>query len=125
MSMVPLSVTSAVLPFNFLIYFIRKVCQNKLLDYAKGGTKGVDLTHMIGQKKEWKEADNIDGGEVTTWDYKGKGGILTFDGEHLNRRGVALLLDVVLAQFRKMRGFWTEPITITEMARAGKEEPAM
>ena len=74
----------------------RTKLQDALNIEAKNGHPGKDLARMIGQKKLWK--DNGDLGDISTWDYKSDGGLYTFDGEHLNRRGTKMLLDLISEQ---------------------------
>ena len=79
---------------------LRDVMQRTIREKFKEGIKGVDLTDMIGKKRDWEK--------TATWDYTGTGGILTFDGEHLNKAGTELLLSLIIDQFSRWDSLFTD-----------------
>jgi len=58
------------------------------------------MSHLLGKENE-----------VITSEYKAKGGILTFDGEHVNGRGFTILRDLLVHHFEtdEWAGFWKDP----------------
>lgn len=91
---------------------MRRIIQDRILLRVKAGEQPKDLTSMVGNKKEWVRQVNAERAEVvTTWDYKGNGGIYTFDGEHLNRRGTKVFVNTIAEQFQKWKGFW-DPVPL-------------
>jgi hypothetical protein len=98
----------------------RKILMDKIREQFRAGVKGKDLTSMVGNKKEWIHQNAL-APAITTWDYQGDGGIFTFDGEHMNRRGTKLLLQVIAEQFQKWKGFWSEDIRIQQPSNAAPD----
>lgn len=86
----------------------RTILQKKIKYFISKGFTAQNLKYMVGKKKLWV---NETGLIEQTWDYQGSGGILTFDGEHLNERGTKLLVSVVAEQFNKWKGLWEEDST--------------
>ena len=88
---------------------MRKILQNRILERVNAGESPKDLSSMVGNKKEWVRqvaADKDELETIKTWDYQGSGGIFTFDGEHLNRRGTKIFVNTVAEEFRKWKDFW-------------------
>jgi hypothetical protein len=85
----------------------RTILQKKIKYFISKGFIARNLKFMVGKKKLWV---NETGLIQQTWDYQGSGGILTFDGEHLNERGTKLLVSVVAEQFNNWKGLWGEDV---------------
>ena len=93
----------------------RKILQDKIAEISKQtGYPGKDLSNMIGKKKDWEVQDKElqkklgkdEKNLMTTWDYQGNGGMLTFDGEHLNRRGTKLLVSTLENTILDLKILW-------------------